>query len=148
MCYIFKKKRITLIKRKCQSGVKKKAIILTNDSTETASPIDPGKYTTTPIKTLGFWGQVRRFLIFQFKLYVDAFRDFVLSFLSFWAFLFDLIFHKKGDDRYFESVLKLGRRTERAINLFNQYDPDVHDDHSVDGFIKEVEGRLRKDQNI
>ena len=69
------------------------------------------------------WPQVRRLLVFQLKLYIDAFRDIFLSALSLGAFLIDLIQQNMGPDSYFERVLKFGRGTERAINLFNQYDP-------------------------
>lgn len=90
------------------------------------------------------WPQVRRLLVFQIKLYVDAFRDIFLSALSLGAFLIDLIQHNVGPDSYFERVLKFGRGTERAINLFNQYDPEDQDARSVDGVIRDIEDRFRK----
>lgn len=99
--------------------------------------------TTAPGR---FWPQFRRFLIFQFKLYLDAFRDFVLSFLSFWAFLLDVITQSHGEGSHFERVLKLGRRTERAINLFEQYDPDRQEGRSVDAMIRGMESRFSQNQ--
>ena len=95
----------------------------------------------------GFWPQLRRFLIFQIKLYVDAVRDLILSALSLGAFLLDLVQGKSGPDCRFERVLKLGRHTEQAINLFNQHDPDLQGARSVDGFIRDVEDRLRSESN-
>lgn len=90
-----------------------------------------------------FWPQLKRLLIFQVKLYVDAFRDFFLSLLSLLAFLLDVIQQNHGPGSHFENVLNLGRRSEKAINLFNQHDPEQQDARSVDGVIREVERRFR-----
>ena len=90
-----------------------------------------------------FWPQLKRLLIFQVKLYVDAFRDFFLSLLSLLAFLLDVLQQNHGPGSHFENVLKLGRRTEKAINLFDQHDPEQQDTRSVDGVIREVEKRFR-----
>ncbi len=90
-----------------------------------------------------FWPQLKRLLVFQVKLYVDAFRDFFLSLLSLLAFLLDVVQRNHGPDSHFENVLSLGRRSEKAINLFDQYDPDQQDARSVDGVIREVEKRFR-----
>lgn len=90
-----------------------------------------------------FWPQLRRFLIFQVKLYVDAFRDLLLSVLSLLAFFLDVLQQNHGAGSHFDNVLKLGRRSERAINLFNQHDPDKQGDRSVDGIIRNVEDRFR-----
>jgi len=91
-----------------------------------------------------FWPQLKRLLIFQVKLYVDAFRDFFLSLLSLLAFVLDVIQQNHGPGSHFESVLSLGRRSEKAINLFDQHDPDEQDARSVDGVIREVEKRFRE----
>ena len=67
-----------------------------------------------------FYLQCKRLFVFQLKLYVDAFRDVVLSALSFFAFLFDALI-RDPQSGYFEKVLALGRRSERLINLFEQH---------------------------
>ena len=90
------------------------------------------------------WPQVRKFLVFQIKLYIDAIRDVLLSFLALGAFLIDLLQRNTGTGSYFERVLKFGRGTERAINLFNQFDPEAHDAKSVDGVLNDLEERTRK----
>ncbi len=90
------------------------------------------------------WPQVRKLLVFQIKLYIDAFRDLLLSALSLGAFLIDLLQRNEGPDSYFERVLKFGRHTEHAINLFNQFDAGQHDEHSVDSLLNEVEDKIRK----
>ena len=71
-----------------------------------------------------FWPQFRRLLVFQIKLYIDALRDLILSPLSVVVFLLDLFQGNKGDRALFESLLQFGRKTERAINLFDQHDTD------------------------
>lgn len=42
------------------------------------------------------WPQLRKFLVFQLKLYIDAFRDILLSALSLGAFIIDLIKQNEG----------------------------------------------------
>ena len=84
---------------------------------------DSSTAQASPKKAPGFWPQLRRLLVFQFKLYVDALRDFLLSLLSFGAFLLDVVHKQEGSQSHFEQVLKLGRRTEKAINLFDQHAP-------------------------
>lgn len=90
------------------------------------------------------WPQIRRFLVFQLKLYIDALRDFLLSALSLGAILIDLVQGNTGTDSYFERVLKFGRSTERSINLFNQYHPEQQGASSVDSVLNELEERMRK----
>ena len=89
-----------------------------------------------------FWPQLRQFVVFQVKLYVDALRDFLLSFLALGAFVLDLLLQREGEDSFFETVLRLGRRTERAINLFNHFDPSEQPGPSVDKFFNEVEQKV------
>ncbi len=83
--------------------------------------------------------QLRRLLILQFKLYIDAFRDICLSVLSLGAFLIDVFQGNEGSDCYFDDVMKLGRRTERAINLFDQVDPATQEEPSVDSLLRKAE---------
>ncbi len=90
------------------------------------------------------WPQLRRLLILQLKLYIDAFRDICLSALALGAVIIDLIQHNDGPDCYFEQIMRLGRRTERAINLFDQYDPATETGPGVDSILHDVEERWRK----
>ena len=93
------------------------------------------------------WPQLRRLLIFQLKLYIDALRDFLLSLLSIGAFILDVISNSHGPDSHFESVLKLGRRSERMINLFDQYPNEEGGSSRVDDIIDTVETRFRNKQD-
>ena len=90
------------------------------------------------------WPQLRKFGVFQLKLYIDAFRDLLLSALSLGAFIIDLVQQNEGPESYFEKVLDFGRRTERSINLFNQFDAHERGERSVDSIIDEVEERFRR----
>lgn len=91
-----------------------------------------------------YWPTTRKFLVFQLKLYIDAFRDVFLSILSLLAFAVDIILLNQGPESYFEKVLAFGRRTEVTINLFNQYDLDEQGGTSVDKILKDVESSLEK----
>ncbi len=97
-----------------------------------------------PARSVNLWTPIKRFVAFQVKLYVDAFRDLLLSALSFFAFVIDLLFQQHGEDSYFEKVLALGRRTERIINLFEQHDPASQGKDSIDGMLRDVEEKLRR----
>ncbi len=90
------------------------------------------------------WSQLRKFLVFQIKLYLDAFRDILLSALSLGAFIIDIVQQNDGPDCYFERVLKFGRGTERSINLFNQFNAGEQDGRSVDSIIDEVEKKFKE----
>jgi len=92
----------------------------------------------------GTWEQIRRFLVFQLKLYVEAIRDVFLSGLALLAFLIDLVLQLKGERSLFEKLLQLGRRSERAINLFNQHDDELAGVSSIDGIVREVEDRIKQ----
>lgn len=65
------------------------------------------------------WVILRDALFFQIKLAVDAARDLLLSPISIAATIFDLLFtaHQQQDLMFYK-VLKLGRSSERWINLF------------------------------
>ena len=90
------------------------------------------------------WPQLRKLLVFQVKLYIDAFRDILLSILSLGAFVIDLVQQNDGPDSYFDKVLQFGRSTERSINLFNQFDATERGARSVDSVIEEVEERFKR----
>ncbi len=103
---------------------------------------EKGRERTEKMKRL--WPQLRKFGVFQLKLYIDAFRDILLSALSLGAFIIDLIQQNEGAESYFEKVLEFGRGTERSINLFNQIDAHERGERSVDSIIDEVEERFRR----
>jgi hypothetical protein len=87
-----------------------------------------------------FWPHLRKLLVFQFKLYLDAFRDLLLSALSLVAFVIDAVLNLSGPESFFERVLAFGRRTEVTINLFNQH-TDESDGPNIDSMLNDVERR-------
>lgn len=98
----------------------------------------------TAIVKPGLWSRLRRLLVFQFKLYIDAFRDILLSPLSAIAVLLDVLQNNDEENSHFSRLLRWGRRTERAINLFEQHDLHGQDRNTVDGLIRDVEDKLSR----
>lgn len=90
------------------------------------------------------WVQLRKLLVFQLKLYIDALRDLLLSALSLAAFIIDFLLRLEGPTSCFERVLEFGRLTERSINLFNHFDPEQQAGRSVDNILNEVEEKIRE----
>jgi hypothetical protein len=90
----------------------------------------------------------RDVLVFQVKLLVDGLRDLLLSPVSIFAALIDLLVPGDDGGKRFYAVVRFGRRTERWINLFgaaDRYDPDVSP-KGVDVLLEELEGLMRDPQ--
>ncbi len=64
-----------------------------------------------------------KLVAFQLKLAADALRDLLLSPVSIVLFLMDIILKPAAENSYHERLMHLGRRSDRVINLFNEY-PD------------------------
>jgi hypothetical protein len=64
---------------------------------------------------------LRHLLLFQLKLAADALRDFVLSPLSIAAFVLDVLRKPRIEDSLYLRLMLLGRRSDRMINLFDEY---------------------------
>ena len=64
---------------------------------------------------------LRHLIVFQFKLLADALRDLILSPISVMAFLFDAIFRPRLSNSLTLRLMKMGRYSDRVINLFNEY---------------------------
>jgi hypothetical protein len=112
-----------------------------NDS----SPEDSVLQVHEQTSSRDIWPQLRQLLIFQFKLYVDALRDLLFSPLSIIAMVLDLLAGNRGDSSYFGKLLALGRRTELAINLFNQHDLDSPATPNIDSLVDKAEQKLRRE---
>jgi len=84
---------------------------------------------------------MREAAIFQLKLLADGLRDALLIPLSLLAALIGLFEGGKDCDEKFRRVIKLGRRSERWINLFGHEQPlDVsHPAGSMDKILSQVE---------
>jgi len=96
-----------------------------------------------PNQPLPFKRTFRHLLVFQIKLFVDAFRDLLFSPLSVFAFIIDSITQPKAKDSLSLKLMHLGRRSDRVINLFNEYTNDG--DYTIDQTVDEVESALQKE---
>jgi hypothetical protein len=79
---------------------------------------------------------VRRLLVFQVKLAVDALRDIALSPVAIIATIIDLVEKKRGKARMFDKLMQFGRISEKNINLFEGH---KHASRTVDTVLKQVE---------
>lgn len=89
---------------------------------------------------------MRRAAVLQIKLLADGIRDAALIPISLIAALIGLIRGGENADREFEEIIKLGRRSERWINLFGHHRPlkRSHPAGSMDTLIARVEEVLRE----
>jgi hypothetical protein len=85
---------------------------------------------------------VRDTAIFQLKLLADGARDALLIPVSLIAALIGLVRGGEDAGREFERVIKMGRRSERWINLFGHQKPlgRSHPAGSLDTLLEQVEG--------
>jgi hypothetical protein len=95
-----------------------------------------------PEDTPGRWQIFRRLLIFQYKLLIDAAKDFLLSPLALAAALVDMTRLGPRSEMLFPALMRLGRRAERAINLFGRRQED--DEWTVDRLVDGVETSIRR----
>jgi len=61
---------------------------------------------------------IRDVLVFQVKLWLEGFKDFVLMPVSAGAALIDVVFRSEGRRGALYSVMKLGDRFERWVHLY------------------------------
>ena len=86
---------------------------------------------------LGF----RHLLVFQFKLFADAFRDFMFSPLSLAAFLYDAITRPNVRDSLSYKMMLMGRRSDRVINLFDEY--TMGNGFTLDETVAQIEAAVQ-----
>jgi hypothetical protein len=84
---------------------------------------------------------IRETAVLQLKLIADGFRDAVLIPISLLAALVGLLRGGEDCDREFRRLIKLGRRSERWINLFGHQQPlgVSHPAGSMDKILSQVE---------
>lgn len=89
-------------------------------------------------------GLLREATVLQLKLLVDGLRDAILIPISLVAALIGLLRGGPDCDREFRRVLKLGRRSERWINLFGHQRPLGRSGatSSLDGILEQVESTV------
>jgi hypothetical protein len=84
---------------------------------------------------------LRHLIRFQIKLAADALRDLVFSPLSIFVFVVDAVRKPALKDSLYLRLMVWGRRTDAAINLFDQYHDAGH--YTVDEAVDELEKRLQ-----
>ena len=108
-------------------------------STEPApAPVESGPDRWTLIRDIG---------VLQVKLIVDGLRDFILVPVSLVAGIVSLIKDHDSADNEFYQLLRIGRKSERWINLFEAADrvPESIDervrfpDEDIDALVKKME---------
>ena len=95
----------------------------------------------------GRWTLIRDVGVLQLKLVVDGLRDLVLVPVSLVAGVVSLAKYGQGGGTEFYDLLRLGRKSERWINLFGAADnvPSVEDEgvefsnSDIDGLVSRVE---------
>jgi hypothetical protein len=91
---------------------------------------------------VNFGRALKHLLVFQLKLGADAFRDLLMSPLSVLVFFLDWIRKPAVEDSLYLRLMVLGRRSDRFINLFDQYQNKGH--QTMDQAIETV-GRMAAD---
>ncbi len=86
------------------------------------------------------WELIRDVLVFQLKVVTDGLRDLLLGPASLVAAILSLLGVGSRRGSLFYEVLRLGRRSERWINLFGAVEPPEEGDlPSLDSLVGEVE---------
>jgi hypothetical protein len=96
-----------------------------------------------PTKTLPVKNAFRHLIVFQLKLVVDAVRDLVFSPISFVAFIIDTVTRPTVENSLSLKVMHWGRRSDRVINLFNEY--STSGEYTIDYTVAEVETAMQKE---
>lgn len=97
------------------------------------------------VSTPGRWELVRDIAVFQVKLIVDGLRDLVLVPISLVAGIISLLTGGDKPGSEFYELLRMGRRSERLINLFGAADraPTADDPNvplpAIDDVVAKVE---------
>jgi hypothetical protein len=88
------------------------------------------------------WQIFRSLIVFQYKLLIDATKDFLLSPLALAAALVDLVRPAPSSRMLFPALMRLGRKAERAINLFGRGENEG--EWTVDRLVDTVETSIRQ----
>ncbi|MCZ6831510.1 MAG: hypothetical protein O7F73_18340 [Gammaproteobacteria bacterium] len=85
---------------------------------------------------------LRHLLVFQIKLAADALRDLFLSPISIVVFIIDAVRKPSTQESLYLRLMVAGRRSDRIINLFDEYSEDDH--YTIDETIAQLEDALQK----
>ena len=85
----------------------------------------------------------RHLIVFQIKLFVDAFRDLLFSPISLAAFIFDAIIRPPVKESLSFKLMHGGRRSDRMINLFDEHTSSG--EFTIDTTVAEVESVIHRE---
>ncbi|MEM7283922.1 MAG: hypothetical protein AAF438_20090 [Pseudomonadota bacterium] len=99
------------------------------------------------IQTPSRWQLFRDIIVFQVKLVIDGLRDALLIPTSLLAGLFGVLTKPSEPGHYFYRVVRMGRQSEKWINLFGMAPPDdpkssTMDVRPLDSLIKDLESSV------
>lgn len=97
----------------------------------------------SPDEPIPFQKALRHLVVFQIKLFVDAFRDLLFSPISLIAFIADAIMRPKVKDSMSLNIMMAGRRTDRMINLFDEH--TASGEFTIDTTVAELESVLQRE---
>jgi hypothetical protein len=83
---------------------------------------------------------LRHLMVFQLKLAADAVRDLIMSPVSVMVFIIDVVRKPTLEDSLYLRLMLAGRRSDRTINLFDEYRDAGH--FTVDEAVEELERRV------
>jgi len=95
------------------------------------------KSNSKPVEQVSFGRALRHLIVFQLKLAMDALRDLVLSPISILVFLIDALRKPAVADSLYLRLMAVGRKSDRVINLFDEYAEEGH--YTVDKTFSDVE---------
>lgn len=93
------------------------------------------------VRSDSVWTLAWQLIRFQVKLALDGLRDLVFSPASLAAVLLGLIGSREDPARYLRELMRLGRRSDRWINLFGEFDEDVL---NADSLVEPLERAARR----
>jgi hypothetical protein len=109
----------------------------------TSLPPDEPKLTNSDER----WQFIRDVLVFNFKMFLDNVRDFLLMPASLIAAAIDLVFKGEHEGERFYKVLEWGKHSEELINVYGELDArrgdasdEMRHEYSVDAVISKLEG--------
>lgn len=80
---------------------------------------------------------------FQLKLLLDWLRDLLLAPVSFFAVIYGIVAGGDKPDQYYNRLMAFGRRSDRFINLFDEYSDEIDStDKNSDDYLAPYKDRL------
>lgn len=110
-------------------------------------PMSSDDLSSAPGDTVDRWTLIRDISLLQVKLIVDGLRDFILVPVSLVVGIYSLAQSGRPGDNEFYNLLRVGRRSERWINLFGAADrvqpPEIErvnfPEEDIDSLVRKLE---------